>query len=88
MMRALVPPLLSLLVGCAFGAGPIGFAFGQASICRGPATTVYSATGELLSETCEGGYVAGGPVSDSAGRAIGVVGQGVVRTGQALGGVP
>ena len=67
-MGALVA-ILSL--GCAFGVGPVGVAFGQAAVCRGPATTYYSViTGDVEAEHCEGGYVMGGPLSDAGARTI------------------
>lgn len=76
-------------LGCAGQVGPVAWAFGQSSVCRGPAESYYSvATGALEAESCQGGYVSGGPVSEPAGRALGVVGRGLVRAGAALGGLP
>lgn len=81
--------LLLLSLGCAGQVGPVAWAFGQSSVCRGPAESYYSAaTGTLEAESCQGGYVSGGPVSEPAGRALGVVGRGLVRLGGAMGGLP
>jgi hypothetical protein len=81
--------VLLLAFGCAGQVGPVAWAFGQSSVCRGPAESYYSAaTGTLEAESCQGGYVTGGPVSEPAGRAMGVVGRGLIRAGSALGGAP
>jgi len=79
-----------LLAGCALQAGPVGFAFGQAAICRGSdgrgAETYYGAlSGEVEVEVCPGGYVSGGAISEPATRALGTLGRATVRAGQALG---
>lgn len=65
-----------LLAGCAAQVGPVAWAVGQASVCRGPSETTYGPEG-VTSERCEGGYVAGGALSSSAGRVVSVIGDGL-----------
>lgn len=81
--------VLVYAVGCAGQVGPVAWAFGQSSVCRGPAESFYSsATGELEAERCEGGYVAGGALSGAATGALEAVGEPLMRVGAGLSGVP